>query len=260
MKLVRLDDRHLLARYFRQDIFLHMYSLGDLDDFYWPRTAYFGFQTEKAVDKVSLLYRSEALPILLSLSNRVFDKDYVNQLIHFLPTQFYAHLSPSLEKVFSETYTITDHGGHYKMGLTDYSRIENNPIENTHLLSENDLEEIKDLYHISYPGNSFDPRMLSTGQYFGYRKSGKLLSIGGIHVYSTVYRVAALGNITTHPEYRNQGLGRAITTKICHSLGEKVDVIGLNVKQNNKAALSLYCSLGFKILAEYGEFTLKKRL
>jgi len=100
-----------------------MYNLGDLDDFYWPRTAYFGFQTEKAVDKVSLLYRSEALPVLLALSNEVFDKDYVNQLIHFLPTQFYAHLSPSLEKVFSEAYTITDHGGHYKMGLTDYSRI-----------------------------------------------------------------------------------------------------------------------------------------
>jgi len=79
-------------------------------------------------------------------------------------------------------------------------------------------------------------------------------------VYSTVYRVAALGNITTHPEYRNQGLGRAVTTKICHSLGEKVDVIGLNVKQDNMAALSLYCSLGFKIFAEYGEFTLKKWL
>lgn len=260
MKLVRLDDRHLLARYFRQDIFLHLYDLGDLDDFYWPRTVYFGFQTEKAVDKVSLLYRSEALPILLALSNDVYDKDYVNQLIQFLPAQFYAHLSPGLEKVFSEAYTITDHGGHYKMGLMDYSQIENNTVKNTHLLSENDLEEIKDLYNISYPGNSFDPRMLSTRQYFGCRKSGNLLSIGGVHVYSTVYQVAALGNITTHPEYRNQGLGRAVTTKLCHSLREKVDVIGLNVKQENKAALSLYCSLGFKILAEYGEFTLKKRL
>ena len=261
MKLVRLEDRRLLARYFRKDSFLHLYSLGDLDDFYWPRTTYFGFQTEKAVDKVSLLYRSETLPILLTLSGPgVFDKDYVNQLVQFLPTQFYAHFSPGLEKTFSEAYTITDHGGHYKMGLTDYSRIENHPVENIYLLSEKDLEEIKDLYHMSYPGNSFDPHMLSTGQYFGYRKSGKLRSIGGIHVYSTVYRVAALGNITTHPDYLNQGLGRAVSVKLCRSLREKVDLIGLNVKQDNMAALSLYYSLGFEILAEYGEFTLKKRL
>jgi predicted GNAT family acetyltransferase len=102
--------------------------------------------------------------------------------------------------------------------------------------------------------------MLLTGKFYGYRKNGHLLSIGGIHVFSPVYRVAALGNITTHPEYRNQGMGRAVTAKLCLSLLENVDIIGLNVKQDNLPAINLYKSLGFKISSEYGEFSLKNLL
>ena len=102
--------------------------------------------------------------------------------------------------------------------------------------------------------------MLKTGQYIGYRVDGRLLSVGGVHVYSPTYRVAALGNITTHPDFRNQGLGRAVTAKLCISLREKVDVIGLNVKQDNRSALRVYQSLGFNISVEYGEFSLEKRL
>jgi predicted GNAT family acetyltransferase len=145
------------------------------------------------------------------------------------------------------------------MGLQDPSRIEKVNTENTSPLTEIDLEEIQSLYQSSYPGNSFDPRMLLTRQYFGYRRGGRLLSVGGVHVYSPAYRVAALGNITTHPEYRNQGLGKAVTAKLCLSLRENVDVIGLNVKQDNSPALSLYHALGFNISAKYGEFSLKKR-
>ena len=86
------------------------------------------------------------------------------------------------------------------------------------------------LYKESYPENWFDQRMLETNQYFGVWKDDKLVSIAGIHVYSEVYRVAALGNITTHPFYRNNGYGTLVTARLCQSLSEKVDHIGLNVK------------------------------
>jgi ribosomal protein S18 acetylase RimI-like enzyme len=93
---------------------------------------------------------------------------------------------------------------------------------------------------------------------FGIRLAGELVSIAGVHVYSPAYRVAALGNITTHPDHRNQGFGRAVTAQICVSLKEKVDFIGLNVRCDNLPALGLYRSLGFDIYANYGEFSLKK--
>ena len=55
--------------------------------------------------------------------------------------------------------------------------------------------------------------MLETGKYFGIRREGILVSVAGIHVYSPEYDVAALGNITTHPDFRGQGLGRKVTAR-----------------------------------------------
>lgn len=261
MPPVHLKDRSQLSDYFQQDIQLHLYSLGDLDDFYWSKSACYGIQNDQSVDKVVLLYRGEELPVLLALSDPGrLDKEFIEQLIPLLPTEFYAHLSPGVEEGFINQFSITDFGGHYKMGLHDLSQIKRVNTEHTRPLAEQDLEDIRALYQKSYPGNSFDPRMLLTGKFYGYRKDGHLLSIGGIHVFSPAYRVAALGNITTHPEYRNQGMGRAVTAKLCLSLLEKVDIIGLNVKQDNLHAINLYNTLGFTISAEYGEFSLKNLL
>ena len=82
----------------------------------------------------------------------------------------------------------------------------------------------------------------------------------GVHVYSEEYRVAALGNIVTHPDYRNRGFGRIVTAYLCKKLLEKVDHIGLNVHRDNVSAIRCYENLGFEILGKYEEcmVTLKK--
>ncbi len=123
-----------------------------------------------------------------------------------------------------------------------------------------DLPEINQLYQESYPENAFDPRMLESGKTIGIRLLGQLASIAGIHSYSATYRVAALGNITTHPEHRNQGYGKAVTARLCQLLEGSVDFIGLHVKCDNQPAISLYQSLGFRITSIYEEFSLKKGL
>ena len=260
MDIHQIIDRTTLAAYFRQDIPLHLYSLGDLDDFYWPRTTYFGIQTKKTIDKVTLLYRGEGLPVLLALSKPgLLDEVYLKQLMSLLPVEFYGHLSPGLEKLFSGFYTIKAYGDHLKMALVEPVRLQYVNTENTFLLTKEHLPEIKTLYEKSYPDNAFDPQMLNTGQYIGYQDQDQLLSIAGVHVYSSIYRVAALGNVATHPNFRNQGLGKAVTAKLCQVLMNRVDFIGLNVKADNQSALSLYESLGFQIADKYGEFSLKKR-
>ncbi len=260
MKITTITDRCLLEKYFRSDISLHAYSLGDLDNFYWPNTTYFGIQSPGDVDQVSLLYRGEGLPILLALGTAgKLDETYLKKLIPMLPDQFYAHFSPGVEKFFKEQYNIQDMGDHYKMKLDDLSTIRKVDAGYTVQLTEKNLTEIFLLYERSYPDNAFDPRMLLTGQYYGYLKDGRLVSISGVHVFSPEYRTACLGNITTHPDFRYRGFGRAVTTRLCLALSEMVDFIGLNVKANNLAALSLYKSLGFVITAQYGEFCLKKR-
>ena len=96
--------------------------------------------------------------------------------------------------------------------------------------------------------------MLATQQYFGIRIGGQLVSAGGIHVYSSQYSVAALGNIATHPAHRRRGYGKAVTARICQSVSKAVDRIGLNVKADNHNAITCYERLGFEIIATYGEF------
>jgi len=108
------------------------------------------------------------------------------------------------------------------------------------LLTEKDIADILELYKISYPGNWFDERMLKTQKYFGIRQQNRLISVAGIHVYSQKYNVAALGNICTHPDFRGKGWGRAATAKLCKSLLQEIEHIGLNVKADNKTAISLY--------------------
>lgn len=259
MKLKIIRDRQKLAEYFRQNISLHAYSLGDLDDFYWPNVNCFGLETPSGFDEVSVFYQGEDLPVLLALSHSgKMNQDYFSHISTLLPDQFYAHLSPALEIYLSDQYQIQEFGDHYKMELQNpnFSGIQG--LEDTYQLSKTDLPEMIELYGISYPGNAFDPRMVLTAQYFGYRERGRLVSVGGVHVYSREFNVAALGNITTHPEFRNRGLGRMITARICSSLLESVNFIGLNVKCSNLPAINLYQSLGFIISAKYGEFSFKK--
>jgi predicted GNAT family acetyltransferase len=120
-------------------------------------------------------------------------------------------------------------------------------------LTNDDLNQMLQLYEEAYPGNWFDPRMLQTRQYFGIKIANRLISVAGIHVHSETYRVAALGNIVTHPDYRGRGFAQSVTARLCRSLLENVDHIGLNVKANNTVAIGLYEKLGFEILAPYYE-------
>lgn len=96
--------------------------------------------------------------------------------------------------------------------------------------------------------------MLKTNQYFGIHGPRGLVSVAGIHVYSPTYRVAALGNITTHPDFRRQGLGKAVTAKLCLSLLETVKHVGLNVQVDNEEAIRCYRRLGFEVIGSYGEW------
>ncbi len=99
--------------------------------------------------------------------------------------------------------------------------------------------------------------MLETGHYYGIRQDGALLSIAGVHVYSPQYRVAALGNITSHPAARERGLATLVTARLCKELLRNVDHIGLNVRADNASAIACYTKLGFTRTAEYGEYALE---
>jgi GNAT superfamily N-acetyltransferase len=260
MTVRRLDDRAEIEAFLRASPELHVYSLGDLDDFFWPYTTWYGWQEDGELRDVALIYVSRTLPTLVGVSRQpAVMRKLLGEIVATLPDTFYAHLSPGVERAFSKTHVLESHGPHYKMSLRDTACVRDVDCSGAILLTVRDSADLTRLYQESYPGNWFDLRVLEMGQYFGLREDGRLVSVAGVHVYSERYKVAALGNIVTHPAYRRRGYARQVTARLCQSVIEKVEHIGLNVKANNDAAIACYAGLGFEIIAPYGEFTLSAK-
>jgi predicted GNAT family acetyltransferase len=184
-------------------------------------------------------------------------QELLRSLTHLLPKRFYAHLSGDVVTVLADDYQIKSHGLHYKMALTNTGSLVDVDTSDVIPLSVADTDELEELYRVSHPANSFDPRTLQTSHFYGVRRGTTLLSVAGVHVYSSQYKVAALGNITTHPQFRGQGLATVVCAKLCQELSQTVNHIGLNVKVDNISAIACYSKLGFEPVASYEEYSLE---
>jgi predicted GNAT family acetyltransferase len=254
MGVIHLQDKSRIEAFLRKNVYLHIYSIGDLDDFFWPDTVWYGWEEGGKIRAVALLYIASADPTLLAVSEQEdVMLELVQSIFHILPERFYAHLSPGVAEAVQLQCKTESYGKHYKMGLKDILLLYDIDCSQVVRLTEDDLDDMLVLYKEGYPNNWFNTRMLRTRQYFGLRLQNRLVSIAGIHVYSEKYKVAALGNIVTHPDYRGKGFGKAVTAKLCQSLAEHVDNVGLNVKADNTAAVAMYRQLGFEIVGSYYE-------
>ncbi len=256
MTIERITDRRAIVRFLRNDAGLHLYELGDLDEFFWPATAWYAAREKGAVHAIAMIYAGAELPVLLAMENA--DPTALRALLAGitadLPSRIYCHLTPGLESELSRWFSLEHYGWHHKMLLRDPDKLLSYDTSDVISLTRDDLGEIQSFYQQSYTGNWFDPRMLDTGQYCGIRVDRTLASVAGVHVYSPAYKVAALGNIATRPDYRGRGLGARVTAGLCRQLLRSVETIGLNVKADNAAAIACYTKLGFAFNAEYGEY------
>ncbi|RZT78573.1 putative GNAT family acetyltransferase [Micromonospora violae] len=246
-------DRAVLARLLGRDPVLHAYQLGDLDDFFWPYTSWF-----RRGEQVALLYHGVDPPTLLAFATAADTaalRVLLTQVAPLLPARLYAHLSPGLTDALAGTFRIDAGGRHHRMALTDPARLAAVTPAGVPLTAA-DLPSLRELYAHAYPGNWFDERMLDTGQYLGVREGGELVAVAGVHVFSPAYKVAALGNVTTHPSWRGRGLGAAVVAALCARLRESVTHVTLNVKADNATAVRLYERVGFTRFADYDEWTL----
>jgi ribosomal protein S18 acetylase RimI-like enzyme len=257
-EIVTLHAKDEVELFCRRNPFLHLYSIGDLDDFFWPYTTWYALRTDGCVRQLVLVYTGQVLPTVLALTEEPLDhmRELLRDLLRVLPRRFYAHLTEGTATALEQDHRLTSHGAHYKMGLTDPGALDILDGSAAVPLTSADTVELQALYAASYPGNWFAPRMLQTGFYFGVRRGTQLVSVAGVHVYSQKYQVAALGNITTLPDYRRQGLATVVTARLCQELRRAgIQSIGLNVKADNRGAIACYDKIGFTHVADYGEFS-----
>lgn len=260
MKMTPIQNKEKIARFLQLNPALYLYALGDLDDFFWPNTEWYGLEVKGGLAALTFLYKGgKSVTLLGFCEERDPMRELLSSLLPLLPLNFHAQLSPGLEDVFEPRYRREEYGAYSRMILRHPEKVLSHDCPEACSLSESDLEDIEALYRESYPENWFDSSMLKTGKYFGVRKNGRLVSIAGIHVFSEQYQVAALGNITTHPEWRGEGLGMQATAKVCQSLIGPVNIIGLNVKTGNFPAIRCYQKLGFEKVYDFKEYVFYRK-
>lgn len=259
MSIVSLHDKTEIEAFLRRNTFLHLYEIGDLDEFFWNYTVWYALKVAGQIEQLALVYTGIAQPVLLAFDNGAPDslRELLRSMAPVLPARLYAHLHAETVTALDSNYAAQSHGVHYKMALQDTTKLQAVDTSRVVQLGTANFAALTELFEASYPGNWFDRRMLETGCFYGILDGSQVVSVAGIHVYSPRYRVATLGNVTTHPDFRGRGLGTAVCAKLCESLLVTVDHVGLNVQADNAAAIACYRRLGFARVADYEEFSLE---
>src|SRR2546423_14086840 len=117
MKAVCLHSEEEIEQFLRCNTFLHLYAIGDLDDFFWQYTTWYALKDLQRITQLALLYSGISLPVLLGISEEPIEgmRALLQSIIHLMPKQFYGHFSGDLATVFADDYRIQPHGPHSKM-------------------------------------------------------------------------------------------------------------------------------------------------
>jgi ribosomal protein S18 acetylase RimI-like enzyme len=255
---LELHDRNAIAAVLRRNAPAHVYELGDLDDFDWPFTRWFGWETDGTLEHAVLLYTQPSVPVLIAIADEPAGTmpTLLASVRDELPGQVYVHVTAPLLDVLADRYAVEAAQPHLKLALVRPDLLDAEAAD-VEILGEDDLDDLSALYEAAYPGTWFEPRLLATGRYVGIRRDGQLACVAGVHVHSPRWGVAALGNVATLPELRGQGLARGACAALCRLLlSDGIETIGLNVHRDNEAAVRAYTRLGFERVAEYVEASL----
>lgn len=254
MEVQEIQDTHVLRAFLAQDPVGNAYLLGDLADDYLPFCRWYGARDEDgSLRALVLLYKGLRLPALLTVTDGdpasahlladIFSYARARSLFPS-PAWIHAwrHHLPPLETSLLHAQPLE------LMRRMSLRRAQYQPRARRHKvrpLGHQDTAAIVRLYK-HYPDNFFEPYQLESGLYFGIdAPDDGLAAIAGIHVLSQADDIAAIGNLVTRPDLRQQGHASDITSRLLDALFERVSLVTLNVRDNNAAAIALYEKFGF---------------
>ena len=224
MNVVRLANRSAIESYLRQAADLDVYALADLDDFFWPHSTWYGQvnPATAAIEAVCLILGKVVPPVVYAVCppGHRATGDLLRTISGSLPDTFHATRtlasatsSGALTRVGSGRSTsrcrFRDRGPQAESELDAAAT----PAKIGQLVSlgVDDGDEVCRFYaEGAYSpgedeGRFFDPYLLELGPCYGIRAHQELVRVGGVHVNSMRYGVAAIGNVATGPQHRGHG-------------------------------------------------------
>lgn len=106
--------------------------------------------------------------------------------------------------------------------------------------------DINRLYRTDGVPSFYSPRQIEDAAYFGVEEDGQLIAVAGTHVISSGSGISVVGNVYTHPRYRNRGLAQATTGAVTEHLLRFCSEVVLSVDPTNVAAVRAYERLGYR--------------
>jgi ribosomal protein S18 acetylase RimI-like enzyme len=115
-----------------------------------------------------------------------------------------------------------------------------------------EIGELNRLYQLGF-ASWLPSTAIDDGVYYGMRVNGHLVSAAVTHVISRTARLAVVGNVLTHVDYRGRGFATAVTGAVTAELLRTCDQVVLNVRADNPPAINAYRRLGYQEHARFEE-------
>jgi ribosomal protein S18 acetylase RimI-like enzyme len=235
-----VTDRGELRAFLETDRLLAAYAICDLEDREFGKTRWGGaFEGDRLV-ALALEY-SGLTPQPLFVMGR---SDGIEAILRDVirPRAAYVAALPDALVAVEGAYRV-DPGPQMVRMWVDRGRFRPYPADVRRLLPA-DIGELNRLYQLGF-ASWLPSSSIADGVYFGIRLGGRLVAAAGTHVISRESRLAVVGNVLTHVDYRGRGFATAVTGAVTAELLRTSDQVVLNVRSDNPPALQAYRRLGY---------------
>lgn len=233
-------DRRALRDFLERDRLFAAYAICDLDDREFARTRWGAAYEGDELVAVALEYAGlSPQPLFVMGSDGGIDsilRDVVKPRAAYV-----AALPGSLDAVAGQ-YRL-DPGPPMVRMWVDRATFRPYPADVRRLLPV-EIADLNRLYQLGF-ASWLPASAISGGVYYGLRVGGRLVAAAGTHVISQDARLAVVGNVLTHHEFRGRGYATATTGAVTADLLRTCDQVVLNVRSDNPPALQAYRRLGY---------------
>lgn len=251
MAAVRVETPEAVLEVYRRHRGVHVYGIADVAQL-WHASRW--WRAGRAVVGV-LEVPGASVPIVYAIAaeDDPATLDLLEELAPQLPSGFLVHGPRGVDDRLSPAYVATWRRDYLKLELSHPQRLPPSDPTVT-VLGPDDVEDLEALYGLDpIAGDFFHAGLLASGHYAGRWHDGVLVASAGVHVVDRDHGVAAIANVTTHPDHRRHGYGTAVVATLVRRLLAELDVIGLNVREANADARRFYERLGFAVVSRYVE-------
>lgn len=235
------SDRALLRGFLERDRLLAAYAICDLDDREFGRTRWGVAWSGGAVVALAMEY-SGASPQPVFVMGR---EDGISAVLRDVirPRLAFVAALPAALPAVQAVYRL-DAGPPMVRMWVDRGRFKPADDPGVERLLPSDATELNRLYQLGF-GAWLPPQAIADGVYYGLRVHGRLVAAAGTHVVSPAARLAVVGNVLTHGDFRGRGYATAVTGAVTAELLRSCDHVALNVRADNPPAISAYRHLGY---------------